>query len=243
MQKIKMTLPTGREFTFSEANAEQEGILTKEGNKAENEHFPKYLSAISGLPLDEIMKWPLNDKYYAIIASRVLNHGPELKFDFEFKEKQPITFIEDLTAYLEPDLVTQLGYAITEQTGTKVPKPYSFGKDSIREITLSSGKKIKYQFINSYGEKLIAKKSKENLDSNDIFKARFLEWDPQQKGDWIVVQNFREFSVRDTRELRADIIKYDTSWDLYLDIQEPGTNHKEEIPLVLVPGFLTPSEV
>lgn len=231
----EVKLATGLTIGMREANAEDEGVLTKQGYKEDNTSVARYLSNIIThvdgndikLQYSQIMDWPIADKYLAFLHSRIKNYGSDLEFKYKFEDGLEISLTQDLNEFLD--------------LKDKGCKPYPFQKETKFDFATSTGKMIKYKLLNSYGEKLIAQKERESLNVLDIFKSRFLEWDPVNNGAWIVVENFRDFSVKESVEIRKHIASTEVNFDLYIEVNHPTIpKYNTYINLMHIPDFLAP---
>lgn len=228
-------LPTGTKVVLGESNAEFEGILTRESFKADGTNIPRYLSALTKIPYEVIMKWPLNDKYYALIASRIEIYGPSLEFNWVFSQdpaikKVPLSYTEDLMQFID---------------GERTIKPYPLGNNTegITFIT-STGRKFRFDLLNTTGEISLAKKGLDELSYTSSFSARFLSENLSKESgndDWVVLQNYSTINPREAFEIRKRILELDPAWDLFLKIEHP-TNKAwvDEVNLIQLPDFLVP---
>jgi hypothetical protein len=235
METTEAKLATGRLIKMKEANAEDEGILTRIGYKSDNTSIARYLSSLivevngeaKKLSYSEIMEWPLADKYLALIHSRIFNCGNELEFKYKFPDEAEFTFTQHLDEFLDPL--------------KKGCKPYPFQEEAKFDLQTKTGKFIKYKLLNSYGEKLIAQKERDNVSTLDILKSRFLEWDPQGNTAFITVENFRDFTVRESIEIRQHIADHESNLDLYMELKHPtDPKYNTYINLLDIPDFLAP---
>jgi hypothetical protein len=249
MEVKKYTLPSGAMVGFREANANDEGILTMTGYKETNTHITRYLQSVitsyndkpGTLSLEEINKWGLSDKYYALILSRIVNFGTELSFQWVFNgEKNPI----DMTLNLNDYLLAGHRTDDIKEDGPFAPKLYPNGSESTFEFTATSGKQFKWSLINTNAEMIVANKNPKDISILDLLKTRNLQININGEGDWIKLEDFSVLSIKDSRELRATIKANDPSYDMSVEIPHPENPNKNEyMPLPGIPDFLVPSEI
>jgi hypothetical protein len=121
-------------------------------------------------------------------------------------------------------------------------KPHKFGKKSERELSLLSGKQIKYEFINGNGEKYLLSLPNSEFSKNKELLARNI----QQKigANWVKVENFKNFSTSDMREIRNDVFELnDPILELATDIEHPMTGQIIQYPIVGTNDFFYPREI
>lgn len=235
MTKETFKLPSGREVTLCESNAEFEAILTRESFRLENSHIKNYIAALSGVNVEIIKKWPIADIYTAFVYSRIMNYGPELIFKWKFSEDKtdapPTEFIENLNIFVNG--------------GSKAARNYPLGDKLTRTVVTESGKIYRYSILTGEGEDLIVQKERGDISLLDIFKSRFLEQNigTAEQEDWIILENYKVVSIKDSKELRADIMKYDPVFDLTIDIKSADGKYRESIALLNIPDFLVPSGI
>jgi hypothetical protein len=249
MEAKTYTLPSGIQVGFRESNANDEGILTTQGFREAHTHIARYLAAVcnfyngkSGrLTLEEVNKWGLADKYYALVLSRVFNFGTELTFNWTFEgEEVPVGMIVDLNDYLLAD--DRLDGI--KEDGKYAPKPYPNGTQKEFLFATTSGKEFKWYLIDSNAEIAVANKDLQTINSLDLFKTRKLTWNANGQGDWIKLEDFSIISSREAREIRSHIRKNDVSFDMGVDITHPTNKSKSVyVPLPGIPDFLEPSEI
>lgn len=254
----KTTLPTGLTVVIREHNGADEELLTNFKTSETGDNILNYLASVIIEPVltpSQISEWNLKDKYYALLEAIILTQGDTLKFQYTFSNdplKEKFNFVQDLREYTwDLSNITTLpkpGYENpTEPHLSYHPNritPYILGAAMGRELKLESGKVIRYRMLNTHGEKLMGKKTKDTMNSNDIFRARFMEWqNPHAENAWLPVEDFSVMSAKDLREIRKDMTTVDRSWDMLVDLVNPKTGEQEQIPLIYLPDFFRPTEI
>jgi hypothetical protein len=262
--KKTIHLPSGFSITIREQHGGDEELLSTPSAVEDGSYIPNYLSAViigssleskSSFSPQEIMDWKVNDKYYALLEARIFNLGDNLRFKYTFQKSQPkipLPFVQDLREYTwdlsKPETLPQPG-EIDEAEPWKSYNPkrikmYLLGNADGRALKLNSGKEVRYRFLNTHGEQLMAKKNRESINSNDIFRVRFLEWkNPHAGNEWFPIENFNVLSSRDLQEIRKDILLTDEGFDLIVDVIHPETGESDEAPIIYIPDFFRPTEI
>lgn len=239
-------IPSGAMVGFRESNAKDEGILTTQGFKEANTHITRYLAEIITsynsksvkLTYEQIAKWGLADKYYALLISRVINFGTELKFKWEFDDQKIETpQEEDLNLFLYKEHRLDN----VEEDGPLAPKVYPNGMQQEFDFTTTTQKEFKVNVITTEGETVIALGDMQTISTLDIFKTRKLQYNLNGQGDWVTVQDFSFISSRESKELRDFINKVDIAFDAQVKVVHPTNASKSTyVPLIVIPDFLVP---
>ena len=253
-------MPSGFSITIREQSGEDEDKLSRLGDAKTSDNLQNFLSGIivgnddaehvdaAGKHKDtytpsDIAAWKVNDKYYAVLKSRLFSLGKEVKFNYIFKD-EPLPsslpdgylFTEDLTIF-DADLANYK--AIKDTLPATAIMPYPLGKAMSREFQLTSKKEVKYNLLSSYGEKRMLDKSENDLSINDSLRIRELQW-KQANGQWMPVENFRDFKSSEMQELRADIKKHDPQFSMRSTVTSPKTGNKETFPIITLQDFFYP---
>jgi hypothetical protein len=248
---MPLTLASGRKITLRESNGEDEGILSAQSEAESGRNIPGYLSRVivdetgwkNPYTAADIMLWHLNDKYQAMVASRIHSLGAEMKFKWEFEENKNVFHImsEDVSKFNwdfskgNPPKEGEEGYEVERI------KPYPLGMQTVVELMLTSKKQVRYTILNTLGEKKALEKSKDSINRNDTMVVRNLEWLNEQN-IWQVVENFSIFSSREMKEIRADIEKNDPAYYMRVEITSPkgATSY---VPVIHFADFFFPGEI
>jgi hypothetical protein len=127
-----------------------------------------------------------------------------------------------------------------EQSGLK----FRYAGLSQREFTLKSGKVVRYNFLNTHGEKYALNIEKDRLAYASIqLLQRGLEWFNGQ--EFIVVSDFSIFSSRDMNEIRSDIKASDIDFYPLIQVLDLADSTKlvDELPLLMMDSFFYPEEI
>jgi hypothetical protein len=90
------TLPTGSSVTIRETDGEDEDVISRVGDALDGASINKFISRIvikhsaypdTRITPEMVKSWPLADKYYTLLKSRVHSLGEELIFMFKCPEK------------------------------------------------------------------------------------------------------------------------------------------------------------
>jgi len=242
-----VTLPSGDSAYIREQNGDDDDVLSNtQVNVAAA--LTTFLSGIcvwiesldKNPSISEINALKLKDKYCLLMHSRVFSLGNVLKYEYEWDSKDKYTYQEDLEQYLwdytkpfpsEED-PGYFKYRIT---------PYIFQRDTHRSFTLSSGKEVRYQYLNGNGEKSLLELAPGTRTINSNLRARELEVKVQ--GTYMKVENFKGFSPRDMQELRKDVDMYDEQFDGLSEVENPRTGQRTLLSLLGLIDFFYPVEI
>jgi hypothetical protein len=245
----ELLVPSGYKVIIREQNGDDDDLISNVALSESGTSFNMFIaslvvwSELTGKPLtmEDVLSMKLRDKYFVLMSSRVFSIGPILKFKYDWKDgKPPVHYEDDLRQYL---------WDYNEEIpGEREPryfkyriKPYPNGKDSLREFTLTSGKEVRYKYINGYGEKYLLELGNDMLTINAELKARELELKVDSK--WYKVENFKPFTARDMQELRADVAINDERFDGLTDLENPSSGNTATIPLIGIQDFFFPRGV
>jgi len=249
----ELVTPSGFKVIIREQTGEDDDILSRAGDTSDGTSANKFIQAIvvdSGindkgrLSLDEVRDLKLCDKYFIMIASRIFSISQILKFSYTWGEGlEPVEYEEDLGQYI-------WDYGNEEKPFPKLSDPEYFkyriephpaGKESIREFTTKSGKKIRYNFMNGHGESYLMKIPMDKQSVNQELLSRDIHlW----MGDkWVKVYNFKPFSSIDMMEIRMDVDKNDPLLEFSTDLTNPATGEKISYPLLASNDFFYPREI
>lgn len=246
----KVILPSGKVVTLREQNGGDDETVSLMSNAVSGTNVSKFLA---GLVLEDseignnkpsygdIEKWKLSDKYYAILKSRIHSIGDMVNFDFKCPQvgcKSKLTpYTEDLTL-LDSDLSQPPPEK--DYNPYKI-KPYPYRSDTHREFTLSSGKKVRYEYKTSKSEQKLLEMDQNSISKVTEFTVRNLEIFTGDK--WVLVTAFSGFSAKDMKELRKDVSINDPQFEAISEVTcaQCGTVHK--IPLIAQRDFFFPGEI
>lgn len=241
-------IPSGYIVTLRETNGDDETNLSKIKTAKTGESMAIFLAGIivkTTIPGQEkptptdIQKWKVNDKYYCLLKSRMFSLGEELKFKWNWPEDEKAwhTYAEDLKIF-DRDLSTDSGIDSEDETRIRM---YPLKEAMGREIELTSGKKVRYEFLTGVGEKQALDIPESQQNNNTELVIRNLQWLNEQ-GAWQNVENFSIFTSREMAAIRSDVMKYDYKFEMRIKIENPYTEKINYIPAIIVNDFFYPAE-
>jgi len=249
-----LLLPSGNTVTIREQNGNDDDIISSFISGDEmigpinrflaglivDHSFEGFKSKSTILPT-EILELLLRDKYFILMASRIFSISDTIIFSWDWKNgKPPVKYEEELLPYLwdynkefpQPGDPEYFKYRIA---------PYTEQKTDTKELVLKSGKKVRYGFLNGHGENYLLNIADDNRTINAGLKARGLElW---QDGEWIKVENFKEFKAYEMASLRDSIEKEDKQFDGLTDITNPYSGEVLAVPMLSIQDFFFPREI
>lgn len=249
----ELTTPSGFKVVIREQNGNDDDIISSSAEATDGTAINRFVASIvvdsditpgGNISLGDVLNMRLSDKYFIILASRIFSIGQILKFEFIWDDiEEPIMYEEDLGNYI-------WNYSTNDFPGsTSSPDYFKYrlppsksGKDKARELTLKSGKQVRYTYLNGLGEKFLLLLPEEKNSKNQELIARGL----QLKIDdgWVDVENFRIFSTTDMAEIRNDVYyKYDPILNLYTDVQHPKSGKFITYPIMGNNDFFFPREI
>lgn len=251
-----ITLASGLVLTIREKNGDDDDILSDSSSKdiphrVMIDNLNKFVSSIviknhaTGNPyitLDEVKALKATDKLQVLLESRIHSDGPELKFLHKCSNedckshdnKLEYDCIEDLAKYLPSS---------EEPFEFKIQK-HPHGQKPGMELTLSSGKKVRFQFLTAGSEY----KGLEMAEDSSIRRGKNLDLllrdlEVFDGSSWNLVGSFAIFSSSEMREIRNAVKTNDPQWPMVSEFKCPSCKNTEYIPLILIPDFYFPSEV
>lgn len=252
----EITQPSGRKVLIREWNGGDEDILTQGSGATDGSSVHNFIASCIVKDLTtgrkptvaEVESWGIKDKYYTMMKIRILTLGSKIKF-YHACSSETCDFInpagspwsEDLNIFdwdmskAEPPKEGEEGYIkLSPFAITK----YAKGMDKQVTITLSSGKLLRYNILDSKGELLQLAIPRKQTKKSDGLIVRNLEI--QIKGEWVPVKDFRLFSARDTQELWKDLADNDSGFAAMAEITCPKCGMQELINLFTEPSFFNP---
>jgi hypothetical protein len=249
-----MTTPSGFQVIIREQNGDDDSILsnvslTKDANSVNSFVQGVVVWASTGknpnetLTMDQVLDMRLGDKYFILLSSRIFSLSPILKFGYTWAPEIPeVDYEEDLTHFVW-DYSTPLpktgdeGYFANRIIAYPVPIDQVFS-----ELTLQSGKRVRYKFLNGHGEKYLLKLPEFQMHVNSRLIARELELWVDTK--WVKVESFKMFNPTDMRELRNSLEELDPQFDGIIEIENPhNPNEKNNVSLLGINDFFYPREI
>jgi len=246
---LTIIAPSGHSFTIRQQNGEDDDILSNSKAVQDGTSTNRFIAGIvvytdftenGKLNLDDAKNLKLCDKYFILITGRIFSIGQELKFTYKWDDiKEDTPYTEDLSLFIW-DYTNPYPQEGEEGYFDQRIKPHLFGKDTIRTLTLKSGKEVRYTFMDGNGESFLMKLREDSTSINSEILARRLEL--KMQGGWVKVQNFKPFNAKDMQELRKDVTDNDPNLSLYSELEHPLTGKKISYPIIATPDFFYPLE-
>jgi|SRR6478609_5110199 len=245
---LDFTLPSGNTLRIREQNGEDDDILSKVKDNRDGSAMHNFIAQIilelNGqavkLTAAEVAKWKLRDKYFTLFKSRKFSLGDLVIFDHKFMDGTTIGFEENLTQY-DYDYSTLSVKSMPKKGesgyNSLLAQPYPNGKDSI-EHTLTSGKKIMYDFMTGVYEGETLTRDEATMSIND--KLRYRKFKLFHEGKWEVIERFNMFTSREMHEIRTHLEVNDPDFTLTSVVKNPDTGMNETISLLMVQDFFFP---
>jgi len=236
---LSFTGPDGVLYTIREQNGNDDDVLSTLGDAQQNKSIDKFLAGIIIGPKrfnwEEIhTNMGIATKYYIVLKSRMFTHGSQMIFKHTFRDGQVVEFEEDLSLYdrdLSQDIVVE------DIPGITAIKKYPNGGSILRSLTIGD-KKLTYKLQTSKAEAYMMGIPKEQVSKNDELRARELTL--VKDGREIKIENFRDFSASEMREIWKDIRSNDVDFALLTKLQTPDKKVTEYVSLLTIPEFFFP---
>ena len=253
-QTLKFTLPSGYWVKIREQNGNDDDILSNRVNAKDMTNFNMFLTSLiidTNLPfsnngrlnLDNINNLLIRDKYYIIIRSRIHSIGNILKIEFDWGEKLggKIQYEEDLERYIW-DYENEFPEVGNDLYDKEKIEPYILEDPYVEQnITLKSGKNLKFKLYNGYSEVIELLLPESELTRNSSIKARHLQ---ELVGDkWLNVENFSNFKPKEMVELKGLIKLVDPPFRAMTELKNPNTDEVFEYPILSSVDFFYPEEI
>lgn len=242
--------PSGHHFTIREQNGEDEDLISNPRDSRNLMNLTKFIAAIvvktdftnnGKLTTNDALNLPLLDRYFILMASRIFSIGNEIEFEYTWENGSKYSYTEDLNNYIFNDY-SQMP---TEEELNDKPYaiPYYPERQEINNkvITLSSGKVISFSVLTGHSEQFMLGLPEDKKTRNVELLARNLKL--QVEGKFEVVQNFKNFSVKDMAEIRKTVQAFDPTFQGITELENPSTGEKINFPIMAAPTFFFPTEV
>lgn len=244
-KETNITLPTGRVITIRETNGDDDELLSKVGDAQTGDNVYNFLASIITMdkstgkkPLvEDIMGWPINDKYYVLFKQRIINQGPQLKFPHECSK----TSCNHIAEYEEDLDLLDKDLSAPNTGGELGAKRYPNGNKLSIEFELTSGKKLKYKILTGILEKKQLDIAPDEVTKNTRLSIRELEI-KGEGGEWKLVTHFGQFSSKEMNEIRNHVNYNDPAFDPITTFSCPKCSQKYVLPILSLPSFYFPEE-
>jgi len=237
------TSPSKLKFTLREQTGEDDDRLS--AAQSETSLINTYIASViikgpKGNPMsvEDVKKLRLGDKYFLVLASRILSLGETLYFEYQWPGDNTSTeYSEDLTNYIwdyEKEFPEKGSPYYFDQ---RIP-PYPEKEFIEGEI---KGFKLRMDYLDGYGEDYLMKLSPSGRTVNQELKARNLRvWD---QTDWKPVATFAGFTARDMHYIRNLAHSNDPPILGLTRVSHPLSEQTMEIPLLGIKDFFYPAKI
>ena len=238
-RELSFIAPDGINYTIREQNGNDDDVLSTLGDAQQNKSIDKFLAGIiigpKRLSWEEIhTSMGVATKYYIVLKSRMFTHGNILLFKHTFQTGEQVEFEEDLSLY---DRDLSKDEEVKETPGITPVRKYPNGASILRQLTIGN-KKLLYKLQTSKAEAYMMNIPKENVSKNDELRARELTL--IQDGREIKIENFRDFSASEMREIWKDIRANDVDFALVTKLQTADKKTTEYVSLLTITEFFFP---
>ena len=239
--------PSGFDVTIREQDGADDETISKLKNAMDGTAVNKLVSSIitdykgGRVTPETILKFKNRDKYYILFKSRVFSIGDSITY----KHKCPNLECQKDTIY-EEDL-NQYDRDFSkpeEETKTDFPyqvQPYINADKLEEEIGLSSGKKVKYKYLNGESEKKLLAANKDEINKNTELLVRDIQWWHEDK--FQPLMNFKVMSTKDMAEIRKHIKLHDSPFEAISEVRCPVCQTTDKISLMAQTDFFFPQEI
>lgn len=246
---VTFKTPSKFDVTIREQNGDDDEVISKMKHAMKGEQVNIMVTnlvlncSLTGgrVTLDQVKKWKNKDKYYVLFKSRIFSLGDEITYKHTCQNEacgKETTYEEQLLPYdrdfSKPDDESdnKFKYQIT---------PYPNGIDTEVEFELTSGKKLKYQYLNWESERIMLEMDRNEISKNTDITIRKLEW--LNEGKWQKIENYRLFSAKEMAEIRKHIKYNDKPFEAISETTCPFCGNIDHITLIAQPDFFFPGEI
>lgn len=241
--------PSGYSYTIREENGEDEEILSNQADVNGGLNIAKFLTAIivatdftesGNVTLDEVLDIPSLDRSLILFRSRIFSLGKNVPFYYDWTQGrgEPTLYEQDITELIYDDYSNEV--SLEEKQQKPGALPFYPDREIARaikfkdyEFELTSGKRIKFDFMNSRLEQKFIESDKQTRNTSLLCRNLCL----LVNGTWEKVQRFHLFSVKDMAEIHECVQAVDPYWNGLADITNPITGEKTKYPIVMAPRF------
>lgn len=250
--KIKTILtPSGDTVMIREQNGHDDDIISNSKESQTGNSFNLFVKAIvvhserfnGALTLENVLSLPLRDKYFILVSSRIFSLGSNLKFEWNWgtdEKKDMQGYEEELSEYIW-DYNTPFPKEGEEGYFKERIAPYE-ASDNFIEFKVTSGKKLKMDYLNGNGEKYLLEASKkEEISINEGLRARNLR--VHDGNEYLEISNFGVLTAKDMMEIRSVVDQHDKEVNLLTKLTHPGTKEEQQVPIIGVTDFFFPLSI
>lgn len=261
MNTLTFTAPSGHTYTIREQNGQDEEILTNVADVRNIMNLTKFIQALivetsrkngRGLTVEEVLALPVLDRYCIIFNARIFSLGNVMEFTYNWQHADgsvdKLELEQDLNEFLLPydrimakEISEDELVAICDEKPNAIPMYPISGQEKGIEITLESGKKVKFDLLDGNGERYAVKLTDDKTTRNAELLARNLMLEVD--GKWDRVQNFSLFTRKDMAEMRKHVRAIDPVFQSLTDITHPHTGETIKYPLIGNSAFFFPEDM
>jgi len=246
MKKKELLCPSGVIVVIREATGSDDDIFSG-GTAKDYELLNRYLAAIiiegpepGSMTAAKVAEFPLRDKYFILLASRIFSLSPTLIFQYTWGEGMvPIEYEIDLEEYLwdykeDFPLVGTPGYF--DQRIPPYPSPF----EEWIEIDLGE-RRVRLNYLTGVGEAYMLELPEAQKSINKQLVARNLSL--FENNSWHIVKNFMAFTSREMVTIRLKLQEVDPEVSGLVTITNPNTGEIENISLLGIVDFFFPTKI
>ena len=247
---LELLTPSGNIVRLRQQTGEDDDILSNAADSVDGSSFANFVSTIvvdsditelGTLNVEDVLNLKLGDKYFILISSRIFSIGQIVKFEYTWEgDKHPIPYEEDLGLYIW-DYKKKFPEVGDEDYHLFRIPPYDKGKEKLRKITLSTGRKIRYKHNDGHSEKYLISLPLQEQTKNQELIARDIELEINKK--WVKVESFKNFTPLEMMEIRNDVEKNDPVMDIFSELIHPTKKTKTLYAIIGSSDFFFPREI
>jgi len=251
---VEFITPSRFEVVIREQNGDDDSILSNITLMKSSTQINAFIRAIvvwaeNGSNPDQsyneadILRMRLGDKYAIVLRSRIFSLGPILKFPYKWEDKElDIHYEEELTKFLW-DYANKVypKKGDLDYNDDRIPSYPAPHTDEYVQLQLTSGKKLRFKYLNGVGEKYLLDLIEFEQNINSRLIAR--ELDLFDNGVWVKVISFKPFKALEMMELRRIVEEMDPQFNGIINIENPRTGESQGISMIGLPDFFYPREI
>ena len=245
--------PSGHQVTIREQNGEDDDILSNPVEAASMMNLSRFISSIivecnyfegkKTITPQEAQILPALDRYCILFQSRKFSLGEVVEFVYDWGQDNggKVEYSQEIDEFL----FNYSSLPTEDEVKTKpnaIPFYPQGGQFKDLEFTTTYGNRFRFDLMNAKGEAYILELPLDQRTKNKELVARNLRMLVDDK--WDRVTNFRMFSVKEMREIRAEIFGNDPVFYGITEIENPNVpGQKAEISIVALKDFFYPGEM
>ena len=242
MKQEEYVAPSGGRFVLREQTGDDDEKLNAAHNEVSlvNTYVANVIVEGPGgkaMDSEAVKKLRLGDKYFLVIASRILSLGDKLYFEYEWEIDRPaIEYEEDLNQFIW-DYSKEFPEKGHPKYFSQRIRPYP--KDEFIELTIGD-MKIRMDYLDGHGEDYLMKLPPNNRTVNQELIARNIRF---FKGDWKVIKSFASFTARNMIAIRNKAHEMDPAIEGLTSVSNPYSGEQQRLPLLGIKDFFYPVKI